>query len=108
MTEAGHDSFDHTLTAVTGKGAEAAADWQNLKSPETYVGYGRSDTFSSPGREAFNRSRTYAAPARLALNESRKFCLVILSQSGSWPILCSFAKTGAMDQVFRNFLASRE
>ena len=31
------------------RGIEAAADWRNLRSPETYVGYERTQNFASPG-----------------------------------------------------------
>lgn len=35
--------------ALEARGAEVAADWTNLKSPETYIGYGRTENFASPG-----------------------------------------------------------
>ena len=57
------------VVSVTGSGAEAAADWENLRSPETYLGYDRTDNFSSPGRVARGSARLYATPARLRLNQ---------------------------------------
>lgn len=36
-------------TSVAGIGVEAEADWDRLRSPETYLGYGRSERFTSPG-----------------------------------------------------------
>lgn len=69
LTEAGQTDFDPALVSVDARGAEAAADWSSLKSPETYVGYGRSDSFTSPGEALFERPRVYAAPARFRLNE---------------------------------------
>jgi hypothetical protein len=70
LAEAGHgDALERQPVAVEPRGAEAQADWQTLGSPETYVGYARSDTFASPGGGVFDRSRVYAAPARLRLNE---------------------------------------
>ena len=50
-------------------GVEAPADWSNLRSPENYVGYQRTEHFASPGGIARDRRRRYATPARLALNE---------------------------------------
>ena len=50
-------------------GLEAAADWDNLKTPETYVGYDRTQNFASRGGADLDRRRVYAAPARLALNQ---------------------------------------
>jgi thiol-disulfide isomerase/thioredoxin len=69
LAEAGHNSFDHELVSVDAHGAEAGADWKNLQSPESYVGYGRSDSFASPGGGSLGRARVYAVPARLRLNE---------------------------------------
>jgi thiol-disulfide isomerase/thioredoxin len=54
--------------SVDAQGIEAAADWDNLKSPETYVGYDRAQNFASRGGADVDRRRVYAAPARLALN----------------------------------------
>jgi thiol-disulfide isomerase/thioredoxin len=55
--------------SVEGKGLEAAADWNNLKSPENYVGYERTQNFASPGGSERDRRNRYAAPSRLALNQ---------------------------------------
>ena len=55
--------------SVAGEGIEAAADWDNLKSPETYVGYDRLQNFASRGGPDADRRRVYATPARLALNQ---------------------------------------
>jgi hypothetical protein len=54
--------------SIDAQGIEAAADWDNLKSPETYVGYDRAQNFTSRGGADVDRRRVYAAPARLALN----------------------------------------
>ena len=37
------------LVTVDGEGDEAEADWARLNSPETYLGYERTDNFASPG-----------------------------------------------------------
>jgi thiol-disulfide isomerase/thioredoxin len=54
--------------SVEGLGVEAEADWDNLQTPETYLGYGRSEHFASPGDAAFNARRTYELPDRLRFN----------------------------------------
>jgi hypothetical protein len=36
------------LVSVQGVGVEAEADWEHLRTPETYLGYGRGDQFASP------------------------------------------------------------
>lgn len=56
------------LATVVAEGPEAAADWQNLRSPEAYAGHGRSANFASPGGAVPDRSHTYRAPERLRLN----------------------------------------
>jgi len=57
------------LVSVEGSGLEAAADWSSLRSPETYVGYDRTQNFASKDAARVDQRRTYRAPARLALNE---------------------------------------
>jgi hypothetical protein len=37
------------LVAVHASGAQAAPDEEDLRSPETYIGYGRAENFLSPG-----------------------------------------------------------
>jgi hypothetical protein len=63
-------SFAHDIDArVEATALEAPADWNNLKSPENYLGYERTQNFAaSPGTER-DRPRAYTAPARLALNQ---------------------------------------
>ena len=47
---------------------EAEADWDQLRTPETYLGYGRSEHFASPGGAAFDERRAYELPERLPFN----------------------------------------
>ena len=44
---------DRPLVDVEGLGVEAEADWNNLRTPETYVGYGRGEHFASPDGAGF-------------------------------------------------------
>jgi thiol-disulfide isomerase/thioredoxin len=60
---------ERELLSVEGVGDEAAADWEHLGTPETYVGYGRSAQFASPGGVGFEESRAYALPDHLGLNQ---------------------------------------
>jgi hypothetical protein len=48
LTEAGARGVGQTLVSVTPRGAELAADWGNVKSPETYLGSERSENQVSP------------------------------------------------------------
>ena len=57
------------LVSVHGVGDEVAADWARLNSPETYLGYERTDSFASPGGVGLGEPRFFAAPERLKLNQ---------------------------------------
>jgi thiol-disulfide isomerase/thioredoxin len=76
LAEAGNGSIGHELVSVDARGAEAAADWRSLKSPETYVGYQRTENFASPGGAVSDKRRVYAHPGQLRLNH--------WSLSGDW------------------------
>src|SRR3989442_6584185 len=68
LAEAGIGGIAHELVSVEAQGAEAAADWGDLRSPENYVGYERTENFASPGGAVLDQPRVYAAPARFSLN----------------------------------------
>jgi len=68
LPEGGAGGIGQELVSIVPIGAEVAADWGSLRSPESYVGYEQSQNFASPGGTARNKSRVYAAPARLELN----------------------------------------
>lgn len=78
LTAAGISDMGDELVSVDGRGVEAAADWDNLRSPENYVGYDRTENFASPGGAVLNRRRVYTVPARLRLNQ--------WALSGDWTI----------------------
>jgi thiol-disulfide isomerase/thioredoxin len=48
LAEAGSGGFGGELVPVNAQGAEVAADLGNLRSPETYVGYEKTQNFASP------------------------------------------------------------
>jgi thiol-disulfide isomerase/thioredoxin len=56
------------LVSVEGVGVEAEADWDHLRTPETYLGYGRGDQFASPDGATFDERRAYELPEHLHLN----------------------------------------
>jgi len=68
LAEAGIGGIAHELVSVDAQGAEAAADWGDLRSPENYVGYERTENFSSPDGAVVDKPRVYSAPARFSLN----------------------------------------
>ena len=59
---AGVDDVDQDLVSVEPHGLEVAADWQTLRSSETYVGYGQSRGFASAGVAAFDEPHAYEMP----------------------------------------------
>ncbi len=68
LTEAGAGSFRPDLISVTGQGAEASADLKNLNSGENYLGYQRTENFSSSGGAKPDRQHDYLVPKKLVLN----------------------------------------
>jgi hypothetical protein len=61
--------IERALVAVEGLGVEAGADWDHLRTPETYLGYGRSEHFASPDGAGFDERRAYELPERLRPNQ---------------------------------------
>jgi thiol-disulfide isomerase/thioredoxin len=56
---------ERELVSVEGLGVEAEADWDRLRTPETYLGYGRGERFASPDGAALDERRAYELPRRL-------------------------------------------
>jgi thiol-disulfide isomerase/thioredoxin len=69
LAEAGASGIDSGLVSDPGVGPEAAADWDDLKSPENYTGYGQAEGFSSPGNAVRDKPHAYATPAHLSMNQ---------------------------------------
>jgi thiol-disulfide isomerase/thioredoxin len=60
---------ERELVPVEGLGVEAEADWQHLRTPETYLGYSRTGHFVSPDGAALNERRAYEIPGGLLFNQ---------------------------------------
>jgi thiol-disulfide isomerase/thioredoxin len=69
LAEAGHEGLGDDLVKVEPRGLEVAPDWGSLRSPENYVGYGRTENFMSPGGAVRDEPRAYAPAMRLHLND---------------------------------------
>lgn len=69
LAEAGHKDVATDVVGISANGAEMAADQNDLKSPETYLGFMRAENFASPGGTVSDKDHTYTAPAQLALNQ---------------------------------------
>jgi len=78
LVETGADPGIPRAAAARGTGVEAAADWDNLQSPENYLGYERTRNFLSSGGVVRDHLHVYSAPKSLRPNE--------WSLSGQWNI----------------------
>ena len=82
---------ERELVSVEGVGVEADADWDHLRTPETYLGYTRSQYFASPGRAAFDERHAYQVPEHLSVNQ--------WGLAGEWTIT---SEKVALDQAAGN------
>ena len=87
LSDAGTSGVRKDLVSVSGVGVEADPDWNNLRSPENYLGLERTQGFASPDRPVRKRAHTYRAPARLQLNQ--------WALAGSWAMQSDFVELGA-------------
>jgi thiol-disulfide isomerase/thioredoxin len=69
LREAGREGIADDVVSVAGEGFEAQADWANLESPESYLGYEQGRGLASPGRAALDEPHAYTAPDTLRLNQ---------------------------------------
>jgi cytochrome c biogenesis protein CcdA/thiol-disulfide isomerase/thioredoxin len=69
LAEAGAKGVAKDLVSVDARGAEAAADTNQIESPETYVGYKRAENFASLETVVQDQPRTYTAAPSLRLNQ---------------------------------------
>ena len=65
-------------TSVSGIGIEAAPDWAEARSPETYVGYRQAQDFASPEKVHQDSIQVFSAPLKRFLNH--------WGLGGSWSI----------------------
>ena len=78
LTENGARRIGSDAVRVEATGVEAAADWDNLWSPENYLGSERTESFASHNGAVLGTRHVYAAPPELRLNE--------WALSGDWTI----------------------
>jgi len=98
LAEGGRGVTDHGLVSVNAVGAEAAADWNSLKSGENYLGYERTENFVSPDGTIWDKRHVYVAPMRLRLNH--------WALSGAWTVgKQSIVLNGASGRIMYRFHA---
>ena len=76
LADAGARGLPAGLAIIDARGDEVQADWEDLGSPESYLGYQQADGFEAPGGEAPDKPHAYTAPSLLRLNH--------WGLSGSW------------------------
>jgi cytochrome c biogenesis protein CcdA/thiol-disulfide isomerase/thioredoxin len=69
LAEAGKGEMAGGYVTVSASGVEAAADPTGVQSPETYVGYERTENFASPGGIVRDTPHAYTAPASPQKNQ---------------------------------------
>jgi thiol-disulfide isomerase/thioredoxin len=74
LGEAGSEAVGDDLVSVDPEGFEVQADWTNLRSPETYLGYEQAQNFAAE----LDGPRPYVVPDSLRLND--------WALSGDWTI----------------------
>jgi thiol-disulfide isomerase/thioredoxin len=78
LTEAGAGDLGPEPVPVDARGVEAAADWDTLRSVETYLGYDRMSGLASSPRLVADRPHVYSAPERMRVGH--------WAVSGDWTI----------------------
>ncbi|MBO3273795.1 cytochrome c biogenesis protein DipZ [Pseudomonas schmalbachii] len=78
LRESGAQKVAAGLIDVRAEGVQQAADMQQMRSPETYLGYDRAENFASSGAVVPDEPGSYRAPAQPALNQ--------WGLEGSWTI----------------------
>ncbi len=69
LKEANAKSMPASSVNVYAQGVQAAADMNDVRSPETYIGYARAEHFVSPGGIKRDTEQLYTEPNHLGLNE---------------------------------------
>jgi thiol-disulfide isomerase/thioredoxin len=78
LKENGATGLAAGTTPVSGVGIEAAPDWTNERSPETYIGYRQAQNFASSEKVHKDSIQVFSSPAKLSLNH--------WGLSGSWNV----------------------
>jgi cytochrome c biogenesis protein CcdA/thiol-disulfide isomerase/thioredoxin len=70
LSEAGNKNVSKDVVLADAKGVQASADNAEMNSPETYLGYERTENFASPGGDQVaDKAHAYNPPKQPALNQ---------------------------------------
>ena len=89
LADAGAADVPRDLVSVDPRGLEVPAGWADLRSPENYTGYERTENFASPGGILPGKPHGYSLPAQLRRNQ--------WAASGDWTITEHAAALNAAD-----------
>uniref|UniRef100_UPI0035CB93A2 thioredoxin n=1 Tax=uncultured Sphingomonas sp. TaxID=158754 RepID=UPI0035CB93A2 len=89
LGESGHNVSSVPMAAIQSEGSQAQADWSNLKTGESYLGYAKADAFAGPGGLAHDAPHAYAAASKLKLNQ--------WTLAGNWNVGREFATAASHD-----------
>jgi len=78
LREAGYSGMGNDAVQVEPLGSEVAADWDNLRSQESYLGRDQAEGFVSGSKPTVGKTANYAAPRSLRLNQ--------WALSGDWTV----------------------
>ena len=78
LREAGYSGMGDDAVKVEPLGSEVAADWDNLRSQESYLGRDQAEGFVSASKPTLGKTAHYAAPPSLRLNQ--------WALSGDWTV----------------------
>jgi thiol-disulfide isomerase/thioredoxin len=78
LKENGANGLASDTTSINAVGIEAAPDWTDVRSTETYIGYRQAQNFASPEKLHKDAIQVFSAPAKLLLNH--------WGLSGSWNV----------------------
>src|SRR5437870_1123686 len=68
LADAGVDDLPGGLAPIDPYRDEVQADWEDLGSPESYLGYDQATGFDAGGDAALDKPHSYTSPSRLRLN----------------------------------------
>ena len=68
LADAGAEGIGQDFASIDPLGPEVPADWDNLQTPETYLGYRQASSFASPGGITPDGPREYERPQMLRAN----------------------------------------
>jgi thiol-disulfide isomerase/thioredoxin len=98
LSESGGRPVDDKIVPVAGSGPQAAPDWRDLASEETYVGFAKATGFASRGGLKLDTASLYQSPRRLDRNT--------WSLAGTWRVGGEFATlSGASGAIAYRFHA---